>query len=97
MKSHARLVRCSPGSIPYDVEVDNNHVPFVTLRNADRVGKFDPASGQWTIYLLPTLGTEARYITVDRTKGDVWLPYSRTSKAARLQFRTEEQIKAARE
>jgi streptogramin lyase len=86
-----------PYSGPYDVEVDNNHVPFVTLRNADRVGKFDPKNGQWTIYLLPTLGTEARYITVDRTKGDVWLPYSRTSKAARLQFRTAEQIKAARE
>ena len=34
---------------------------------------------------------------VDRTNGDVWLPYSRTSKAARLQFRTAEQIRAARE
>jgi streptogramin lyase len=65
----------------------------VTLRNSDRVGKFDPATQQWTIYLLPTLGTEARHITVDRTRNEVWLPYSRTSKAARLQFRTAEQLR----
>ena len=84
-----------PYSGPYDVEVNAHHVPYVTLRNSDRVGKFDPTTKQWTIYLLPTLGTEARHITVDQRSGDVWLPYSRTSKAARLQFRTEEQIRRA--
>lgn len=83
-----------PYSGPYDVEVDNNHVPFVSLRNSDRVGKFDPVTKQWTIYVLPTLGTEARHITVDKRTGDVWLPYSRTSKAARLQFRSEAQMRS---
>ena len=85
-----------PYAGPYDVEVDNDHVAWVTLRNSDRVGKFDPKTKTWTIFLLPTLGTEARHITVDRARGEVWLPYSRTSKAARLQFRTAEDIRIAR-
>jgi streptogramin lyase len=83
-----------PYSGPYDVEVDNNHVAWVSLRNADRVVKFDPSTQQWTVYLLPTLGTEARNITVDRPRGEVWVPYWRTSKLARLQFRTEQEIRS---
>lgn len=79
----------------YDVDVDNNHVAWVSLRNTDRVGKFDPKTGQWTVFMLPTLGIEARYIKVDKRTGDVWVPYWRTSKAGRLQFRTEQEIQAA--
>jgi streptogramin lyase len=88
---HTHAVKYHPAPIPYsgpyDVEVDDHHVPWISLRNSDRVAKIDPKSGEWTVYLLPTLGTEARHITVDRRTGDVWLPYSRTSKVARLQFR----------
>jgi streptogramin lyase len=83
-----------PYASAYDVEVDNNHVVWASLRNADRVGKFDPKTKKWTVYKLPTLGTECRNIAVDQKTGDVWLPSFRTSKAIRLQFRTEQQLAA---
>ena len=52
----------------YDVEVDNNHMVWASLRNADRVGKLDPATKKWTVYNLPTLGVEARNIAVDQKR-----------------------------
>ena len=73
----------------YDVEVDNNHMVWASLRNADRVGRLDPTTGKWTVYNLPTLGVEARNIAVDQKTGDVWLASFRASKAIRLQFRVE--------
>jgi hypothetical protein len=82
-----------PFSGPYDVETDNNSVAWVALRHADRLGKFDPRTQQWTVFLLPTLGAEPRYVTVDRPRGDVWLAYSRTPKVARIQTRTEEELR----
>jgi streptogramin lyase len=84
-----------PYASPYAVKVDKNHVVWTALRNADRVGSFDPKSNKWTVYQLPTLGSECRDITIDAKTGDVWLPSWRTSKAFRLQFRTEEQMAAA--
>jgi streptogramin lyase len=80
---------------PYGVKVDKNHVVWTALRNADRVGSFDPKTNKWTVYQLPTLGAECRDITIDAETGDVWLPSWRTSKAFRLQFRTEKQMAAA--
>jgi streptogramin lyase len=94
-----RNVKYHPSPIPnagvYDVDVDANHVAWVSLRNTDRVGKFDPATGKWTVYMLPTLGVEARYIKVDKKTGNVWVPYWRTSKVGRLHFRSEQEIQAA--
>lgn len=84
-----------PESSPYDTDVDANHVVYVSLRNAEAIGKFDPATGQWTVFSLPTQGVEARHISVDRRRNEVWIPYWRTSKVARLQFRTEAQLRAA--
>jgi streptogramin lyase len=79
----------------YDVDVDSNHVAWVSLRNTDRVAKYDPATRRWTVFMLPTLGVEARYIKVDRKTGNVWVPYWRTSKVGRLQFRSEREMQAA--
>jgi streptogramin lyase len=83
-----------PYASAYDLRVDKNHAVWVTLRNADRVGKFNPETKKWTVYQLPTLGTECRNISVDQTTGDVWLASWRTSKVIRLQFRTEQQVTA---
>ena len=57
--------------------------------NTDRVAKFDPATEQFTEYLLPTRGTEARFISVDNNTNPpaVWVPCYRTNKLARLQLR----------
>jgi streptogramin lyase len=78
-----------PYASPYDLKVDKNHNVWVALRNADRVGKFDPKTQKWTVYQLPTLGTECRNISIDETTGDVWLASWRTSKVIRLRFPTE--------
>jgi streptogramin lyase len=80
----------------YDVHVDGNHQVWVSLRNADRVGKFNTETKKWTVYQLPSRGLECRNIYADEfgKTGDVWLASWRTSKAIRLQFRTEQQLAA---
>ena len=84
-----------PFSGPYHVDVDEDHAAWVALRSGDRIGRLDPRTQQWTTYLLPTLGAEPRFITVDRPTGDVWVTYARTGKLARLQMRSESQLRAA--
>jgi len=79
---------------PYGVKVSKNHVVWTALRNADRVGSYDSKTDKWTVYQLPTVGSECRDITIDEKTGEVWLPSWRTSKAFRLQFRTEQQLAA---
>jgi streptogramin lyase len=80
----------------YDTVIDKHGMVWMNLMNADRVARFDPQSEKWTEFHLPTRGTETRFIAVDnRTEPvEVWTPYWRTSKLARIQFRTTEQIKA---
>jgi streptogramin lyase len=80
----------------YDTVIDKHGMVWMNLMNADRVARFDPKSEKWTEFHLPTRGTETRFIAVDnRTEPvEVWTPYWRTSKLARIQFRTTEQIKA---
>jgi streptogramin lyase len=82
-----------PGN-PYTTAVDKNGVVWTALLGDEYVAKFDPPTAQWTLYKLPSLGNELRYITVDNHKDpvEVWVPSYRTSKIARLQFRTQEQL-----
>lgn len=79
---------------PYAAVVDKNHIVWVNMMNNDSVAKFDPKTEQWTEYMLPTRGAETRHIAV-LDKSDpptVVVPYWRTSKVARLQFRTRQQM-----
>ena len=84
------------GGHPYNTVVDKNHVVWTNLTLDDAVGKFDPKSGQWTIYKLPIVGAELRHIAVDDRTGDVWVPYREADRAARLEFRTQAQLDALR-
>jgi streptogramin lyase len=83
-----------PYSSPYDLRVDKSHNVWVSLRNADRVGKFDTVTKKWTVYKLPSVGSEIRHISVDDATGDVWGASFRTSKVFRMQFRTEQRMTA---
>ena len=77
-------------SQPYSATVNaKDHTVWITMLNSDRVAKFDPATEKFTEYTLPTRGTEIRYIQVDSSTNPptVWLPYDRTNKIARIQFR----------
>lgn len=77
-------------SQPYSATVNQkDHTVWITMLNSDRVAKFDPATEKFTEYTLPTRGTEIRHIQVDTSTNPptVWLPYDRTNKIARIQFR----------
>jgi virginiamycin B lyase len=77
-------------SQPYSATVNTkDHTVWITMLNSDRIAKFDPATEKFTEYVLPTRGTEIRHIQVDSSTNPptVWLPYDRTNKIARVQFR----------
>ena len=85
------------GAHPYATVVDRNHMVWTNLSSDDAVAKFNPDTEQYTIYKLPSLGAELRHIAVDNAGGpDVWVVYREASRAARIQFRTEAQLQAAR-
>ena len=82
---------------PYATVVDRTDMVWTNLSSDDAVARFDPTTEEYTIYKLPSIGTELRHIAVDDAGGpDVWVVYRETSRAARIQFRTEAQLTAAR-
>jgi streptogramin lyase len=78
-----------PGSAPYGATVDKNGHVWIPMQNSDRVVKFDPKTEQMTEFLLPTLGTDMRHVSVDNstTPPSIWIPYNRSNKIIRLQER----------
>jgi streptogramin lyase len=85
---------------PYALAVDKNGVVWINTMNHDALTKFDPRTERFTEYYLPTRGTEIRHVQVDNTTNPVtvWVPYNRTNKVVRLQFRasTTQQTRASR-
>jgi streptogramin lyase len=79
---------------PYEVRVDARHNVWVSLGGDDRVLKFEPASEKWTTYRLPNLGCNARDVSIDDARNEVWVPCYRASVVMRLQFRTPQQVQA---
>lgn len=75
---------------PYGIAVDKDHMVWVTSIASDRLVKFNPATNKITEYDMPTRGTEARHVYADNSTDPptIWLPYDRTNKIARIQFRT---------
>ena len=81
---------------PYHVAVDKNHNAWTNLWASDQVARYDPASGQWTLFDLPTRGAEPRYISLLERDGvtQVVIPYFRTRKVAVMTLRSEHDIDA---
>jgi DNA-binding beta-propeller fold protein YncE len=82
---------------PYQVAVDTSHNAWTNLWSTDKVGKYDPAANKWTLFDLPTRGTESRYISILERPGQpmqVVVPYSRGRKVGVLTPRTEAEIAA---
>ncbi len=79
---------------PYEATVDSDHNVWVNLMNADEIAKYDPKTSKWTEFPLPTLGTENRWVSLLERDGKIQavVPYYRTSKVARVTFRTPEEI-----
>ena len=83
----------------YDTAIDRNGMVWMNLMNADTAARFDPKTEKWTEFPLPSHGMESRFIAVDNHKDpvEVWVPSWRTHKVARIQFRTQEQLRAQSE
>jgi streptogramin lyase len=82
---------------PYHVAVDNKHNAWTNLWGADRIMRYDPATGQWTAFDLPTRGAEPRYISLlERPDQDteIAIPYFRARKVAVMMLRSQAEIDA---
>ena len=81
---------------PYAVSVDSQHNVWTNFWSTDAIGKYDTTANKWTVFDLPTRGTESRYMSIlERPEGmSVVVPYYRTRKVALMTFRTEAQIEA---
>jgi streptogramin lyase len=74
---------------PYKVLVDKRGSVWFGNANADLVGMFNPQTEQFTMYPLPTRGSNVRHLAIDDTTDPptIWLPYISAQKIARLQVR----------
>ena len=85
-----------PAYQPYHIVVDKNHNVWGNLWTADRITKYDPAKGEWTMFDLPTRGTEIRHISLLEKDGvtKVTVPIYRDSKMGVMTLRSEADIAA---
>ena len=76
---------------PYKPFPDKNHMVWFGLSADDRFGQLNPTTGKFTMYPLPSRGTNSRHLAVDNTTDipTVWVPYTGIGKIARVQFRTD--------
>jgi streptogramin lyase len=84
---------------PYHVTVDRNHAAWTNVWGADRVMRYDPKSGAWTAFDLPTRGAEPRYVSLLERDGQptqVVLPYFRGRKIAVMTLRSEADVQSAK-
>lgn len=76
---------------PYKMVADKSHMVWFSNSAADMLGQLNPATGKFTMYPLPTRGTNSRHLAVDDSTDipTVWVPYTAAGKVARVQFRTD--------
>jgi streptogramin lyase len=81
---------------PYQISVDKNHNVWTNLWSTDQIAKFDPSTSNWTIFNLPTRGTESRHISLlENERGlQVSVPYDRTRKVAVMTIRSDADVQA---
>jgi streptogramin lyase len=85
-----------PSYQPYHIAVDQNHNVWGNLWTADRIAKYDPGKGEWTMFDLPTRGTEIRHVSLLERDGvtKVIVPIYRDSKMGAMTLRSEAEIAA---
>jgi streptogramin lyase len=81
----------APYADPYDVVQDKNGIIWSGGMVTDYVFRLDPATGQVSKYLLPTVNTNIRRIDVDSstTPVSVWVGENHHSKITRIELRTD--------
>jgi streptogramin lyase len=75
----------------YKPFADKNHMVWFGLSADDKLGQLNPRTGKFTIYPLPSRGTNSRHLAVDDSTDPptVWVPYTGIGRLARIQFRTD--------
>ncbi|MGE3510145.1 MAG: hypothetical protein AB7N65_14825, partial [Vicinamibacterales bacterium] len=88
-----------PAMNPYEAAVDSKHQVWITFQNSDEMGRFDPATGKWTMYSWPTKGMSQRQNHMLERNGV--LQFVSASGAAhrvgRMVIRTERDLQALRD
>jgi streptogramin lyase len=82
---------------PYHVAVDSHHDAWTNLWGADRLIRYDPNTGTWTAFDLPTRGAEPRYVSLLERAGkdtELAIPYFRARKVAVMTLRSQAEIDA---
>jgi len=82
---------------PYQISVDRNHNVWTKLWSTDKIAKYSPATNEWTLFELPTRGTESRHISLLEREGQplrVIVPYERGRKVAVMTPRSEAELAA---
>ncbi len=84
---------------PYEARVDNSHNVWVPMWTTDQIAKYDPATSQWTMFDLPTRGTEVRIVNLLEQAGQkkVVFAFPRSSKVAVMNVRSEAELAALRQ
>jgi streptogramin lyase len=82
---------------PYHAVPDKDHNVWASLWTTDQIAKYEPATGKWTLFDLPTRGTEVRIISLLEKPNvkELVFAYARSSKVAVMTFRSEADVKAA--
>ena len=81
---------------PYHIAVDQSHNVWANMWTTDRIAKYDPGKGEWTMFDLPTRGTEIRHVSLLERDGvtKVIVPIYRDSKMGVMTLRSEAEIAA---
>jgi streptogramin lyase len=83
-----------PAYQPYHIAVDQSHNVWGNLWTADRLVKYDPSKGEWTLFDLPVRGTEIRHISLLEKDGvtKVIVPVYRDSMMGVMTLRSDADI-----
>ncbi len=82
---------------PYFVTVDQHHDVWMNTLSDDAVFRYRPATQEWAIFSLPSLGCDSRHVSLDEARGDVWIACARSARVGRFHFRSPEELQAARD
>jgi streptogramin lyase len=83
---------------PYHAIPDSHQNVWAPLWTTDQIAKYDSRAGTWTLFDLPTRGTEVRIASLLERGGnlEVAFAYARSSKIAVLTVRSEADMAAAK-
>jgi streptogramin lyase len=83
---------------PYSATPDSDHNVWVPMWTTDQIGKYDTASGKWTVFDLPTRGTEIRVVSLLERPNfrELVFAYARSSKVVAMTFRSDAELAAAK-